>query len=87
MLCSIDDSEILDEVQVGTQGRPAKLYRQNLLGRESMLAPKLLAADGVSVLMLAPTGSTGQSASDRSGTHSVGRKGSGSDGYGSEAEV
>lgn len=87
MLCSMDDSEILDEVQVGTQGRPAKLYRQILLGRESMLAPKFLAADGVSVLMLAPTGSTVQSASDRSGTHSAGRKGSGSDGYGSEAKV
>jgi hypothetical protein len=28
MQCSMDDSEILDEVQVGTQSRPAKLYRQ-----------------------------------------------------------
>jgi len=37
MQCSMDDSEILDEVQVGTQSRPAKLYRQmGMEGSESM---------------------------------------------------
>lgn len=87
MLCSMDDSEILDEVQVGTQDGPAKLYRQDAPGSRVNACAQFLAADGVSVLMLAPTGSTVQSASDRSGTHSAGRKGSGSDGYGSEAEV
>jgi hypothetical protein len=41
MLCSTNASEILDEVQVGTQRRPAKLYRQMPYGSESMLAPSV----------------------------------------------
>jgi hypothetical protein len=86
MLCSTDDSENLDEVQVGTQRRPAKLYRQMEMQRVNAGA-QCLAAGVVSVLMLAPTGPTGQSASDRSDTHWEDRKGSGSDEYGSEAEI
>jgi hypothetical protein len=65
--------------------------RQSYIGRSLRqrvnAGAQCLAADVVSVLMLAPTGSTGQSASDRSGTHKPGRKGIGSDGYGSEAEI
>lgn len=37
--------------------------------------------------MLPPTGSTARSASDRPGTHKLGRKGSGSDGNSSEAKI
>lgn len=45
------------------------------------------AADGGSVLMLPPTGPAGRSASDRSGTHKVDRKGGAGDGNSSEAEI